>query len=220
MCGRFALAADPELVQQAFNLATVPVLSPRYNIAPTQEVAVITNENPHDVTLLRWGLIPSWSKDASGAAKMINARSETVDQKPSFRAAFKRRRCIIPATGFFEWQARESGKAPMYIFLKSRPVFGIAGLWEVWRSPQGMDVRSFTVLTTDANSFMQPIHDRMPVILLPEDYSLWLQPGDAPPTPLRMLLKSYEPSEMAAYEVSKLVNRPAIDTADVIAPVA
>ncbi|MDZ4763864.1 MAG: SOS response-associated peptidase [Chloroflexota bacterium] len=220
MCGRFALVVEPDLLQQTFQLASLPAVAPRYNIAPTQYLPVITNDAPHDLTVLRWGLIPSWSKDASSASKMINARSETAADKPAFRAAFKRRRCIIPASGFFEWQAREDGKTPMFIHLKSAPLFGLAGLWEIWHSAQGDEMRTLTILTTEANTFMQPIHDRMPVILDPADYALWLQSGDVPADPLRALMRPYDPSDMAAYEVSKLVNRPTMDGSDVIRPVA
>jgi putative SOS response-associated peptidase YedK len=220
MCGRFALTVDPNQLQTAFQLAALPVSEPRYNIAPTQYIPVITNDSPNELTLLKWGLIPSWSKDPSSASKMINARSETAPDKPAFRAAFKRRRCIIPASGFFEWQARENGKTPMFIHLKSAPVFGFAGLWEIWHSPQGDEIRTFTILTTDANAFMQPIHDRMPVILQPHDYARWLQTGDAPIEPLRALMRPYDPGDMTAYEVSKLVNRPVADVPDVILPVA
>lgn len=220
MCGRFALAVEPELIQQQFQLAALPPLQPRYNIAPTHHVPAITNEAADQLTLLRWGLIPSWAKDMTGASKMINARAETVAEKPAFRAAFKRRRCLIPASGFFEWQTREDGKAPMYIQLKSAPVFALAGLWEVWHSAQGDEVRTFTLITTEANSFMQAIHDRMPVILHPQDYGLWLQSGDAPASALLPLLRPYDPVDMTAYEVSRLVNRPAVDAPEVIVPVA
>lgn len=220
MCGRFALVVEPEILQQSFQLASLPDIPPRYNVAPTQHVPVITNDEPHDLAFLRWGLIPSWAKDDSSASKMINARSETVADKPAFRAAFKRRRCIVPASGFFEWQKREDGKAPMYIQVKSSPVFGLAGLWEIWNNPQGDELRSFTILTTDANTFMESIHDRMPVILHPDDYGTWLQSGEVAADKLQKLLRPYDPADMTAYEVSKMVNRPAADVPDVIAPVA
>lgn len=220
MCGRFVLAADPETLQQAFNLASLPDIQPRYNIAPTQIIPVITNEAPYTLSMLRWGLIPSWSKDMSVASKMINARAETAAEKPAFRAAFRRRRCLIPATGFYEWQARENGKTPMFIHLKNAPVFAFAGLWEVWHSPQGDEVRSVTILTTEANSFMRSIHDRMPVILHSADYKTWLDSSEMPADVLRSLLRPFEAAEMTAYEVSRMVNRPTMDVPELIAPVA
>jgi putative SOS response-associated peptidase YedK len=143
MCGRFVLTVNPDLVQTAFDLNSVPAsMAPRYNIAPTQPVALITNENPHELTFYKWGLIPSWSKDPSMASKMINARSEGAAEKPAFRAAFKRRRCIIPTDGFYEWQQRAGEKVPMFIHFKNRAVFGFAGLWEIWHSPDGSEVRT------------------------------------------------------------------------------
>jgi putative SOS response-associated peptidase YedK len=220
MCGRYVLIADPAAIQQEFSLSSLPEIAPRYNIAPRQTLPVITNEQPDEITFLQWGLITSWSKDESIASKMINARAETVDSKPAFRAAFRRRRCIVPASGFYEWQARETGKAPMFIHLNDRDVFGIAGLWEVWRSPEGEEQRTYTILTTDANTFMTPIHNRMPVILRREDYSLWLAPGEVPADDLKPLLEPYSAAAMAAYEVSKAVNRVTVDESKLIEPVA
>jgi putative SOS response-associated peptidase YedK len=221
MCGRYVLIADPNLIQQEFNLSSLPDFGGmRYNIAPMQTLPVITNEKPDELSYLRWGLVPSWSKDASGAGKMNNARSETAADKPSFRTPFRRRRCLIPASGFYEWQQREHGKAPMYIHMKDREVFGMAGLWDVWKSPEGQELRTFSVLTTDANEFMQPIHDRMPVILRREDYALWLSDGDVPVSKLQALMKPYDPNVMTAYEVSKAVNRAATDSPECIIPLA
>ncbi len=220
MCGRFVLIADPNLIQQEFNLSAAPDMAMRYNIAPTQTLPVIINDKADEVSYLRWGLVPSWAKDAAGAAKMNNARSETAAEKPSFRTPFKRRRCLIPASGFYEWQVREKGKAPMFIHLKNREVFGMAGLWDVWRSPEGEELRTFSILTTDGNDFMQPIHDRMPVILRREDYALWLSTDDVPVDKLKALMKPYDSSDMTAYEVSKVVNNARMDTPECIAPLA
>ncbi|MCB9454571.1 MAG: SOS response-associated peptidase [Anaerolineaceae bacterium] len=220
MCGRFTLTADLDTLQLAFNLATVPPdLPPRYNIAPSQPVAIITNETPTALSFHTWGLLPSWAKDPALANKLINARSETAHEKPSFRSAFKRRRCLIPADGFFEWKREGNEKTPMFIHLKGRSVFALAGLWEVWNSPQGDEVRSCTILTTEANDFMKPIHDRMPVILDPADYEEWLVAGDAPALALHALMRPYDSDQMAAYAVSKLVNRPGNDTPQVIEPI-
>ncbi|MBI5669151.1 MAG: SOS response-associated peptidase [Chloroflexi bacterium] len=220
MCGRFVLTANPEAIQQEFHLTNVPDLPPRYNIAPTQPVAVISNDNPRELTFYKWGLIPSWAKDAAIGNKMINARAESVAEKPAFRAAFKRRRCILPSDGFYEWQERDGKKVPLFIHLEDRKLFGLAGLWEIWHSPEGDTVRSCTILTTDANDFMQPIHNRMPVILRKEDYDLWLAPDEPPSDVLQGLLRPYDSAPMRAYEVSKMVNRPGNDVPELIAPVA
>jgi putative SOS response-associated peptidase YedK len=220
MCGRFTLTADLDTIQLAFNLETMPSsLAPRYNIAPSQPVVIITNEAPTILSFHTWGLLPSWAKDPSIANKLINARSETAHEKPSFRAAFKRRRCLIPADGFFEWKREGNSKTPQFIHLKGRPVFALAGLWEVWNSPQGDEVRTCTILTTEANDFMKPIHDRMPVILDPADYDEWLAAGDTPPLALHALMRPYDPGKMAAYAVSKQVNSPGNDAPQVIEPV-
>lgn len=221
MCGRYVLIADPNLIQQEFNLASLPEIGgQRYNIAPTQTLPVITNEKPGEISYLRWGLVPSWSKDPSIGAKMNNARSETAAEKPSFRTPFRRRRCLIPASGFYEWQQRENGKAPMFISLKDREVFGMAGLWDIWTSPEGQELRTFSVLTTDGNEFMQPIHDRMPVILRREDYALWLSGDNVPVPKLQALMKGYDSKLMTAYEVSKAVNKAGMDTPECIVPLA
>lgn len=221
MCGRFVLISDIDTIQMAFNLTDVPDSHvPRFNIAPSQPIALITNENPQALTFHQWGLIPSWAKDPKIGYKMINARAETAAEKPAFRAAFRRRRCLIPADGFFEWQKREKGKVPMFIHLQDRSVFAFAGLWEVWYSPEGDEIHTATILTTDANDFMAPIHDRMPVILRREDYETWLAPDEQKSDRLLPLLRPFDSSQMAAYAVSTFVNSPANDTPEVIEPVA
>jgi putative SOS response-associated peptidase YedK len=221
MCGRFVLTASPEAIQTAFNLTTVPEgLTARYNVAPSQPVAVITNEDPKTLTFHRWGLIPSWAKDIAIGNKLINARADTAAEKPSFRAAFRRRRCLIPANGFYEWQKRTGGKAPMFIHLKEYKVFAFAGLWEVWHSPDGDELRTCTILTTEPNDFVRSIHDRMPVILQPSDYEKWLAPGEQSPDALKPLMKPLDAALMTAHEVSKLVNKATVDTPELIAPVA
>lgn len=221
MCGRFVLTANPETVQTAFNLTSVPdEMTPRYNIAPTQPVAIITNDDPKALTFYRWGLIPSWAKDSKIGNQMINARSESAHEKPAFRAAFKRRRCLIPSDGFYEWRKQGGDKIPMFIHLKDREIFAMAGLWEIWHSPDGSEVRSCTILTTAANSFMETIHNRMPVILRKEDYEFWLSPEEEPVPALQAVLKPFDPEAMTAYRVSKMVNRPNNDTPECIQPVA
>ncbi|MFZ4549711.1 MAG: SOS response-associated peptidase, partial [Bacteroidales bacterium] len=178
---------------------------PRYNGAPTQMMAVITNEMPNKLNSFRWGLIPPWAKDISIGNKMINARAETITEKPSFRTPLFSKRCLVPADSFFEWQ-QDSGKQPFRIFVKSSSVFAMAGLWERWKSPQGEIVNSFTIITTEANSFMQPIHNRMPVILEKENEKTWLLSTN--PDEILRLLKPYPATDMAAYPVSKLINSP------------
>ncbi len=221
MCGRFVLTVDPDQVQLAFNLTDMPpTWAPRFNIAPSQPIALITNEQPQALTFHRWGLIPSWAKDPKIGYKMINARSETAAEKPSYRAAFKRRRCLIPADGFFEWQKRDGGKVPMFIHLTDQPVFAFAGLWEIWYSPEGDELRTATILTTEPNDFMAKIHNRMPVILERKDYEQWLAPDDQRANDLMPLMKPYDSEKMAAYRVSTFVNSPANDTPEAIEPVA
>lgn len=221
MCGRFTLAVPAEQVASQFQLPQVPELAPRYNIAPTQQVAAVrAGDAGRELAMLRWGLIPSWAKDASIGAKLINARSETAAEKPSFRSAMRQRRCLIPADGFYEWQAQAGGKQPFHITLADGRPFALAGLWEHWKSPDGTWLQSCTILTTAANELMRPLHDRMPVILHPEQYGLWLDPGLHDVGPLQELLVPYPAAEMAARPVSKAVNRVANDEPGLVAPVA
>jgi putative SOS response-associated peptidase YedK len=220
MCGRFVLTADTDTIQLAFNLTSVPNMIPRFNIAPSQPIAVITNEQPQALTFHQWGLIPSWAKDPKIGNKMINARSETAAEKPSFRAAFRRRRCLIPTDGFFEWQKRDGGKVPMFIHRDDWQVFAFAGLWEVWYSPEGDELRTATILTTEPNDLMASIHNRMPVILQPDDYAQWLAPNEQRPADLQPLMIPYPAELLAAYRVSTFVNSPANDTPEAIEPMA
>lgn len=216
MCGRFVLNATPEAIQQAFDLDSVPPIVPRFNIAPSQPVAVITNDAPRELTFHRWGLIPSWAKDPVIGNQMINARVETAAEKPSFRSALRRRRCLIPATGFYEWP--EKGKPPIYIHLPDSALFAFAGLWEVWNSPNGDEIRSCTILTGEPNDFIKQYHHRMAVILRPEHYADWLAPDERTAADLMPLLQPYDDA-MDAYEVSKAVNSPATDSPELIQPV-
>jgi putative SOS response-associated peptidase YedK len=226
MCGRFTLYVSPELIADLFGLAEPPVLVARYNIAPTQPVGLVRID-PHTKArtwaLAHWGLIPSWSKDPSAAARMINARAETVPEKPSFRAAFRRRRCLIPASGFYEWKPVETGKQPHYILPADDRPFGFAGLWERWTSPDGSEIESCTILTTDANELMAPVHNRMPVILAPDDYAAWLGTGvdDTPAAlaTLQHLFRPYPSEGMKLYPVSTYVNNPRNDREACVKPV-
>lgn len=210
MCGRFALEDDGTAVAQQFELATAEPMAPRYNIAPTQPVAAVAlqKNGERGLTHFQWGLIPSWARDIKMGARMINARSETAAEKPAFRAAFKRRRCLIPMTGFYEWQKQNGGaKQPMYIHPQDEALFAAAGLWEQWQSDDGSEILSCTILTTTANKLMETIHDRMPVFVSREDYDLWLD-EEAPLPAVQAILKPYPAERMATYPVSAYVNNP------------
>ena len=222
MCGRFTLTLDPEQLADIFPWATIsPEITPRYNIAPTQSIAVIPNTGESRIDFYRWGLIPSWAKDPAIGARLINARAETLTEKPSFRTALKRRRCLIPADGFYEWQSSAEGKSktPMYIRLKSREAFAFAGLWDIWTAPDSSEIRTCTIITTQPNWLIAPIHDRMPVILPKEMYSQWIDSGEVNPVIFTNKLIPYPAEEMEAYPVSKSVNSPNNDTASLILPV-
>jgi putative SOS response-associated peptidase YedK len=191
---------------------------PRFNIAPTQPVAVIPNDGKNRLDFFVWGLIPSWAKDPSIGNRMINARAETLLEKPSFRNAFRRRRCLVLADGFYEWRKDAHGKTPMYIRLEDGRPFGFAGLWEYWKSPDGSDVLSCTIITTQPNELMTPIHNRMPVILPEQAYPLWLESGEVDLNSLAGLLKPFTAGPMQAYPVSALVNNPKNDQPQLISP--
>jgi putative SOS response-associated peptidase YedK len=219
MCGRFTQSHDAEAIAQAFDLKDVPELSPRYNVAPTQMVGTVVkpeDSEKREFKMLYWGLIPSWAKDKKMGAKLINARAETVAEKPSFRSAFKRRRCLVVADGFYEWKQVTGKKQPFYIHLPEKQPFGLAGLWERWEGAEGEIIESCTIITTAANDLMQPIHDRMPVILHPQDYDLWLDPGGQKPELLQPLLSAYPSDRMTAYPVRTLVNKATHDSPELI----
>lgn len=223
MCGRFALAASPDSIAAQFELPLdLPLFrhyAPRYNIAPTQPVAAvrISTAGEREIVPLKWGLIPHWAKDPSIGNRMINARGETVSEKPSFRNSFKRRRCIIPASGFYEWkQAPDNSKmkTPYFIHAEDGALFGFAGLWEHWMSKDdGSELESCAIITTAANAFMAPVHDRMPVILHPKDYADWLNPRlETEPRRLHALIAQYPGERMAKHAVDRLVNSPKNDS--------
>jgi putative SOS response-associated peptidase YedK len=221
MCGRFTLAAPTEQLATQFQLAAAPELAPRYNIAPTQQVAAVrATEGGRELALLRWGLVPSWAKDPSVGAKMINARSETAAEKPSFRSAFKQRRCLIPADGFYEWQQHGGVKQPFHIRMADGAPFALAGLWELWKTPEGDWLQSCTILTTAANALMEPLHDRMPVILPADQYERWLDPGLRDAGALQALMLPFPAERMVAYPVSRAVNKVGNDGPELVAPAA
>ena len=223
MCGRFTLSASPTSLTETFPGFELPdQLTPRYNITPTQDIAVVANNNPGKIDLFRWGLIPSWAKDPTIGNRMINARSETLSQKPSFRTAYRRWRCLVLADGYYEWRKEPGGgaKTPFYIRMASEKPFAFAGLWEQWQPSRDADaVLSCTILTCPPNEMLEQIHHRMPVILDYDAYDLWLEPNNQPPAELNHLLKPYPADEMTAHAVSRLVNKPQNDTPACIQPV-
>jgi putative SOS response-associated peptidase YedK len=211
MCGRYTLAESPRKLAKRFDVPETPDLpfdGQRYNIAPTQQVPIVRQrDNVREMVLAKWGLIPSWAKDIKIGNQLLNARADTVATKPSFRSAFKARRCLIPADGFYEWQKTQDGKQPFHIRMKDKEAFAFAGLWEWWRPEEGEPVESCAIITTDANELMAPIHNRMPVILAANDYVTWLQ-ADQKPDKLLSLLRPFPFEKMEAFPISKLVNNP------------
>ena len=230
MCGRFTFASQAEVLNQTFFDFEIPMnMSPRYNISPTQDVAVIANTSTDvaeqskagRVEFFHWGLIPSWAKDPKIGNKMINARSETLSEKPSFRNAYKRRRCLVLADGYYEWRQipGDKSKQPIYIRFKSQKPFALAGLWEVWQT-EDMDepLRSCTIITCPPNPLLAKIHHRMPVILPQDAYAEWLSPNEQSTDTLQPLLVPFPDEEMEAYPVSRFVNRPSNDSPECIEP--
>jgi putative SOS response-associated peptidase YedK len=221
MCGRFTLSLDPGEVRAELGVNEVPEeFFRRYNVAPTQPVAVLRDADNRRIEAFKWGLIPSWAKDPEIGSRMINARSETLSEKPSFRSAFARRRCLVLADGFYEWDkisARKGAKTPYHIHLKDRKLMTFAGLWEVWQPKEGEPVYSCTIITCPANELVGKLHDRMPVILSPEDRWAWVG-ASANAGELQALLAPYPAAEMALTPVSTRVNSPAYDAPDCIAP--
>ena len=223
MCGRYTLTLTPYELQEAFpNVNFYFEHTPRFNIAPTQMIPVVREEADGDLRadLFKWGLIPSWSKDESIGFRLINARAETLVEKPAFRGALKARRCLIPADGFFEWVNIEDSKTklPIYFFKKTKEIIAYAGLWETWKSPKGEEINSATIITTEPNSLVARFHNRMPAILPREMYKTWLTPETKSPDELLSLLKPYREDDLDCYPVSPLVNSAKNDGPELIAP--
>ena len=221
MCGRYTQSKSAEMIAKAFQIDNVSDIKPRYNIAPTQSVLTVLQPSAsanRQGKMLHWGLIPSWAKDRKMGSKLINARAETVAEKPAFRSAFRKRRCLVVADGFYEWQQQENKKQkqPFYFRLSDGEPFAFAGLWEHWQDATGEEIESCTVLTTEANDLMRPIHNRMPVILEPKNYDLWLNSEATKLELLQPLLHPYPTEEMTAYPVSTVVNKPVNDSAECI----
>jgi putative SOS response-associated peptidase YedK len=221
MCGRFTLTSTPEQLAQRFGLEEPPRAAPRYNIAPGQDVLAIrfdAGASKRVAVHPRWGLVPSWAKEASIGARMINARSETVAEKPAFRAAFRARRCLVPADGFYEWAMHHGRKQPHFIGLQGGEPFGFAGLWERWTDPSGGELETCTLLTRDALENIRAIHPRMPVILDPAVYETWLDPALDDPALLSGLLKPPPEERIVWHPVSDRVNDVRFDDPACVAP--
>lgn len=222
MCGRFTLTAAPQRLRDRFRLATAPAdLVPRYNIAPSQEVLVVANRTQRLLRPARWGLVPRWARDPSIGHRMINARAETLAQRPAFRELLERRRCVIPADGFYEWRRLDRRtRQPFYLRGRDGAPLALAGLWDVWRAADGARLASCTIITVPANGTVSPIHDRMPAILPPAGLDAWLDPAPAPAAELTSWLRPSPGDELDAYPVSNRVNTPDHDDASCIAPLA
>lgn len=219
MCGRFTLTIDPSQLEDIFPWAIIaPDILPRYNISPSQPIAAIPNSPNHQMEFFRWGLIPSWAKDASIGNRMINARAETLAEKPSFKNALKKRRCLIPSDGFYEWKVSPDGKSkiPHYIRFTTGQAFAFAGLWDLWTAPDGSLVKSCTIITTLPNLLISPIHNRMPVILPRESYLQWVEPGEVNPLIVKELFAPLPPDQMEVYAVSRDVNDPKNDNPSLV----
>jgi len=221
MCGRYTLAVQLDLIADRFACAVeFAPMTPRYNIAPGQMAPVVMQQEGRRLRMMKWGLVPSWAKEESIGYKMINARAETLHEKPSFRKALEQRRCIIPADGFYEWRREPDGKSktPMRIVLKDRSLFGMAGLWDRWKSPEGEELLTYTIVTTTPNDLVEDVHNRMPVILSSEAEQGWLSTKCPDPHKLLELLRPFPSDQMEMYPVSRVVNNPRSDTPDCIAP--
>lgn len=221
MCGRYALSFVKGFATrfQLMDRAAERELEPRFNIAPTQDAPIIVAGSGNKMVVMRWGFIPFWAKDKRIGGRLINARAEGIAKRPAYRASVKKRRCIVPATGFYEWLATDRGKVPYYLHLKNEEIFGMAGLYDRWRSPDDSEIHSFTIITTEPNDLARPIHNRMPVILHREDEQRWLAPEPLESKDLEGLLKPYPADEMEAYRVSRDVNSPMVDEPELIEPV-
>jgi putative SOS response-associated peptidase YedK len=221
MCGRFTLFSSEEALAKAFGAALPPDFAPRYNIAPAQPVAVVRTPpegRGRELTHLHWGLIPSWAKDPAIGSRLINARAETVADRPAFRSALRYRRCLIPADGFYEWLRSTGGRRPFFIRMRDGSPFAFAGLWDRWEGADGSVIESCALITTEANELVAKIHDRMPAIVPPDRYDLWLDRTVQKPDAVKSLLSPYPADAMAAHPVSTAVNNARVDDRRLIEP--
>lgn len=219
MCGRFSFSPLAKIIEDRFDVKVDPSqYKPRYNCAPSQNLAVISNNNPEKLSFYRWGLIPFWAKDRKIGNKMINAKAETITEKASFKNSFKRKRCLVLSDGFYEWKKINSkDKVPYRIKMYDDSLFAMAGLWDSWKDEGGELINSFTIITTSPNKLMENIHQRMPVILEKKDEKTWINEDDT--NVLQSLLKPFPAGHMTAYPISKLVNSPANDSPEIMNPV-
>lgn len=219
MCGRYTVTATPEVLRALFGYPEQPNFPPRFNIAPTQPIAIVRlMDGKRQFALVRWGLLPSWVKDPKAFTLLINARGESAAEKPAFRAAMKRRRCLIPADGFYEWQAVGARKQPFYVRAKSGTPFAFAGLWETWTGPNGEELETAVIVTTRANKTLTPIHDRMPVVVPPEAFDLWLDGTKVDALTASALIAPAPENFFEVYPVSTNVNRVANDDPKLVEP--
>jgi putative SOS response-associated peptidase YedK len=217
MCGRYVLASELKEIVKRFNVEEAGFdMSSRFNVAPGQNMPVVRRKEKTHAQLMRWGLIPSWAKDPKIGYTMINARAETVLEKPSFRKPILSQRCIVPSSGFYEWQKSATGKIPYYIHLKDSPLFAFAGLYDQWKDSTGKEIVSFTIITTEANDAVRPIHVRMPVILSPDEELAWMDSDNYQVKDVVGFLRPYPAERMEAYPVSKDVNSARVDSPDLI----
>jgi putative SOS response-associated peptidase YedK len=220
MCGRFTLHHSVDELAKRFGVELVQTdVTPSYNVAPTQRVAVVTGDRERSLQSFVWGLVPFWAKDPSIGNRMINARAETVAEKPAYKHAFQRRRCLIPADGFFEWKKDGKVKTPMYIRFPDSRLFAFAGIWERWTPPEGEPVNSCSIITVEPNELMSSIHDRMPAILEPDAEAEWLDADSSDPVKLQSLLHPYPDGELTASPVSRRVNSPSTNDPSCIASI-
>ena len=220
LCGRFTLFSSYQNLINEFDILQMfdeALYEKSYNVAPTHNIVSVINDGQKNrIGFLKWGLIPSWAKDAKMASRMINARSETIDEKPSFKKSFYQRRCIIPMDSFYEWKRDENLKIPMNVKMKDNSLFGVAGVWDAWKAQTGELIYTCTIITTEPNELMTGIHDRMPVILPKEQHASWLDPNNQDKDQLKSLLVPFSASKMMAYEVSNKVNSPKNNSAELI----
>jgi putative SOS response-associated peptidase YedK len=221
MCARVTLRSGVERVKEEFGIsaAAAPDFKQSYNISPGTDVLAVVRNDENRLSIFRWGLIPSWAREAAIGNKLINARAETLAEKPAFKDAFRKRRCLVVVDGFYEWHKEKGRSVPFFVSLKSGRPFGLAGLYENWHSPEGEDMETCTVITTEANDIIAPIHSRMPVIVPEQNRGLWLDAGTQDMAALERMLMPYDPDEMDAYEVSPYVNYASNDSPECIRPV-
>jgi putative SOS response-associated peptidase YedK len=221
MCGRYAVTSSPEAIRALFRYQELPNFPPRFNIAPSQPIPIVRlQDGQRQFALVRWGLLPSWVKDPKTFTLLINARGETAADKPAFRAAMRRRRCLVPADGFYEWKAVGGRKQPFFVRAKAGGPIAFAGLWETWTGPNGEEVETAAIVTTRANRMLAPIHDRMPVIVPPDAFDLWLDTTAVDPHTAATLIQPAPEDVLQAYEVSTAVNRVANDNPQLLEPAA